>query len=150
MAKHSTVITISVLGLVASTVFAGCARSQNTKSPETKAPSPAQIAQAHVNRGLRYAVSRVENLDYYTFEGRTNPVSHCGAPPHELFIRGRWQRVKLSGPDQILQNLKSQLADQSAKLRSYDFKVVGYPDGKLRVFGQLYPEIVVQKLLEVK
>ncbi|RDV36192.1 hypothetical protein DV096_20335 [Bradymonadaceae bacterium TMQ3] len=113
----------STRGLLAGLTLAqallwGCS---STGTPLERA---AQIADRALREGVREAESPEASQGAVGFVGRYNPC-RCEAPPFEIWIYGRWERVELLSKDDVL--VEALLTQARASDESAEFRLVGWP-----------------------
>lgn len=84
----------------------------------------ARITDRALMEGVRRSTSPEASQGAVGFVGRYNPC-RCEAPPFEIWLYGRWERVELrSEDDQLVATLLTQAQAAGA---SGEFRLVGWP-----------------------
>lgn len=113
---------LAVTGLVAMVV--GC----SSGPPTDRALEESSAA---VSSGIEEGVEAIEDRDVVELTTRYNPCD-CSAPEFEARLRGRWQRVVLTGPDDHLDELFDQARALDETTGLYFFRLEGQFVGPTR------------------
>lgn len=112
----------AVVGLV------GC----STPGPK---PDPVEVAfrESHraVASGVEEGFDESEGVDEYVVRVRHNPCK-CDAPPHEIYVHGRWTRARLEGERAQLQRIDETFADAAKRARLVTLSLEGSVDDEER------------------
>lgn len=115
------------LGLCASP---GCGRSHNKPPPLSPTALAVEAAQRRTVQEVERAWKEAHSLPAYTLPVRYNPgrtFSTC--PDFEVHYGGRWRRVQLNAPDELLE-LLANYREQTPGPQPPALWFVGSPTGK--------------------
>lgn len=117
-----------ILAALWATVACGCATSEPRPEPQTAAVDEAR---AEVDEATEEGSEEADDRDTYAVTARHNPCK-CEAPPIEVHVYGRWERVILEGDDDRVDDVEQELRSASEEGQLAGESVEGAFDGTRR------------------